>query len=74
MAVFLEESHNPLRGSESRSHADNPSGCRMTLITSRERNLTSTLKRLFLSKVLGTNNPFKMHFRSTEAVYPMVVI
>lgn len=74
MAVFLEKSHNPLRGSENRSRAENPLGCRMTLITSRERKLTSTFKKLFLSKALGTNNPFKMHLRSTEAMYPMVVI
>ena len=74
MAVFLEESHNPLRGSENRSRAENPLGCRMILITSRERNLTSIFKKLFLSKALGTNNPFKMHLRSTEAMYPMVVI
>lgn len=60
LARFLEESNNPVRGSENRPCAENPSGYRTTLITIRERNLTSTFKNLFLSKVPGTNNPFKI--------------
>lgn len=60
LATLLEEGNNPGGGSENRPCAENPSGYRMTLITIRERNLTSSFKKLFISKVPGTSNPFKI--------------
>lgn len=59
LATLLEEGNNPVRSSENRPCAKNPSGYRMTLITIRERNLTSAFKKWCIPQVPGTNNPFK---------------
>jgi len=67
--MLLEKGNNPVRSSENRPCAKNPSGYRTTLITIRERNLTSTFKKLFIPKLPGTNNPFKTAF---EALGPYI--
>ena len=64
LAMLMEKGNNLVRGSEHRPCAKNPSRYRMTLITIRERKLTSTFKKLFLPKVPGTNNPFKTPFKA----------
>ena len=69
MAMLLEKGNNPVRGSENRPCAKNPSGYRMTLITIRERNLTSTLKNYsflrFLAPIIRSKQLSKLW------VYPM---
>lgn len=59
MAVLLEKGNSPVRGSENRPRAKNPSGHRMTLRTIRERNVTSALEKLCRPQVAGTSNPFR---------------
>lgn len=60
LAMFLEKGNNLERGSKNRPVLRNPAGYRTTPITIRERNLTSTFKKLFLFKAPGTNKPFKI--------------